>query len=98
MLEVFVNRHGLHGGRTRARAVRVLHKLVERASMLCDDEKLLQQLQRGPLAEWVGVLLTLTRTRTQTRTLTLTRCEELQVVGCDCAGCCQAQMYARFHV
>ena len=57
LLEVFVNRQGLHGARTRARAVRVLHKLVERASMLCDDEKLLQQLQRGPLAEWVGVLL-----------------------------------------
>ena len=82
MLEVFVNRHGLHGGRTRARAVRVLHKLVERASMLCDDEKLLQQLQRGPLAEWVGVLLTLTRTRTQTRTRTRTLTRTLTRWAC----------------
>ena len=123
LLEVFVNRQGLHGARTRARAVRVLHKLIERASMLCEDAKLtrtprglrrvrtvhayqppacctyrrrsaawpegpthctllgtrtshgravrtahrgtagedaklMQQLQKGPLAEWVGVLLT----------------------------------------
>ena len=40
LLEVFVNRQGLHGARTRARAVRVLHKLIERASMLCEDAKL----------------------------------------------------------
>ena len=58
LLEVFVNRQGLHGARTRARAVRVLHKLIERASMLCEDAKLMQQLQKGPLAEWVGMLLT----------------------------------------
>lgn len=57
LLEVFVNSGGLHGARTRARAVRVLHKLVERVSMLCDDRQLLQQLQRGPLAEWAGAAL-----------------------------------------
>jgi len=37
LLEVFVHPPGLHGPRTRARAVRVLHRLVERVSMVCAD-------------------------------------------------------------
>ena len=57
LLEVFCDEAGQHDRRTRARAVKVLYNLFKRVSMMCDDRRLLQQLQRGPLAGWVGAIL-----------------------------------------
>ena len=43
--------------RERARAVRVLHRLLERLVSLCDDEATLRALQRGPLTQWAATVL-----------------------------------------
>ena len=43
--------------RERARAVRVLHRLLERAATLCGDESSMRSFARGPLATWAATCL-----------------------------------------
>ena len=45
-----------------ARAVRVLHKLLERLLMLCDDKSALECMPKGSLAQWVAMALEALRT------------------------------------
>ena len=35
----------------------VVHKLLERLTMLCDDDPVLRKLQKGPLAVWASLIL-----------------------------------------
>jgi hypothetical protein len=57
LLHAFITSAQPHAKRERARAVRVLHKLLERMSTLCGDAPGVRKLERGPLAEWAGLAL-----------------------------------------
>ena len=43
--------------RERARAMRVLHRLLDRASTLCGDDATMRAFARGPLATWAATCL-----------------------------------------